>query len=273
MNHIGLFSGGGGFELVVEANRGKTIAFSEIEPFCRQILNYWFPDADDLGNIYNVNFKKYANTIDILTGGFPCQPFSLSGKRKGTDEERYLWPEMLRAVREIQPPWIVAENVYGIVNWSKGMVFEQVQIDLEAEGYQTTPVILPSISTGSIHERTRCWFIAYNPNFKLERYRSLETNNTTNSNGRKRNKLLFNLQQKTPTRQSIESMFSDTFQREKPSFPPLCSMDDGLPSELDGITFSKWVGQSNKMYGNAIDTHVFNNIYQTILDYERIISI
>lgn len=268
MNHIGLFSGGGGFELVIEANGHNCIAHSEINEFCKKILKYWFPNADDLGNIKETNFKKYANRIDILTGGFPCQPFSASGEQKGIEDDRYLWPEMYRAIREVQPTWVVAENVPGIITLQKGLVFEQVQTDLENEGYKVTSFILPALSVGAIHERTRVWFIAYNEKHGLERSRSLERFNSTNSDSRLRDKLLSDLQHESPTRESIKSMFNGTFSIENPSFATLFGLDDGFPAKLDTYSISKWRGLSNQMYGNAIHTHVFNNILLTIEEYE-----
>ena len=161
MTHASLFSGIGGFDLAAEW-AGFTNAFNcEIDPFCQKILKYHFPDAEQYGDIKTTDFTLWRGRIDILTGGFPCQPFSLAGKRKGTEDDRYLWPEMLRAIREIQPRWIVGENVLGIVNWSKGMVFEQVCSDLEAEGYEVQPFILPAAGVGAPHQRYRVWFVAH----------------------------------------------------------------------------------------------------------------
>ena len=99
----------------------------EINPFCRKVLAYHFPNAKQYEDVKAVDFTIYRGHIDVLTGGFPCQPFSLAGKRKGSDDNRYLWPEMLRAIREFTPRWVVGEKVCGIVNWADGMVFEQVQ--------------------------------------------------------------------------------------------------------------------------------------------------
>jgi DNA (cytosine-5)-methyltransferase 1 len=158
--HLGVFEGIGGFSLAARWAGWETKAYSEINPFCQRVLKHHFPNADALGNITTTDFTPYANTIDIITGGFPCQPFSLAGKRKGTDDERHLWPQMLRAIREVKPPWVVGENVYGIVNWDGGLVFEQVQADLEAEGYQVQTYILPAAGVDAPHKRERVWFVA-----------------------------------------------------------------------------------------------------------------
>jgi DNA (cytosine-5)-methyltransferase 1 len=122
------------------------------------------PEAEGFSDIKKPDFTKYADRIDILTGGFPCQPFSLAGKRKGTEDDRHLWPEMLRATREIRPPYVVGENVRGLVNWDGGLVFEQVQIDLEAEGYEVIPFILPACGVDAPHRRDRVWFVAHSHN-------------------------------------------------------------------------------------------------------------
>lgn len=136
MTHGSLFSGIGGFDLAA-AWAGWTNVFNcEIDPFCRRVLKYHFPESEQYEDIRTTDFTVWRDCIDVLTGGFPCQPFSLAGKRKGTADDRYLWPAMLGVVRTVRPRWVVGENVLGIVNWSQGMVFEQVCADLEAAGYE-----------------------------------------------------------------------------------------------------------------------------------------
>lgn len=161
MTHASLFSGIGGFDLAAEW-AGWTNAFNcEIDPFCRKILKYHFPDAEQYGDIRTADFAVWRDRIDVLTGGFPCQPFSLAGKRKGTEDDRYLWPEMLRVIRTVRPRWVVGENVYGIVNWSEGMVLDTVCSDLEAAGYEVQPYIISACGVGAPHRRDRCWFVAH----------------------------------------------------------------------------------------------------------------
>jgi len=161
MKHGSLFSGIGGFDLAAEWMGWENIFHCEWMEFPRKVLDYHFPDADSHIDICKTDFTKYANKIDILTGGFPCQPFSLAGKRKGTDDERYLWGEMLRAIQEIKPRFVIAENVFGITNIDGGLVFEQVCLDLETEGYEVQPFIIPASAKNAPHRRDRCWFIAY----------------------------------------------------------------------------------------------------------------
>jgi DNA (cytosine-5)-methyltransferase 1 len=161
MKHGSLFSGIGGFDLAAEWMGWTNVFHCEWMEFPRKVLDYHFPNADSHIDICKTDFKKYANKIDILTGGFPCQPFSVAGKRKGTDDERYLWGEMLRAIQEIKPKFVIAENVFGITNIDGGLVFEQVCLDLENEGYEVQPFIIPAAAKNAPHRRDRCWFIAY----------------------------------------------------------------------------------------------------------------
>jgi len=172
MRHGSLFSGIGGFDLAAEWMGWENVFHCEWMEFPRKVLDYHFPNADSHIDICKTDFTKYANTIDILTGGFPCQPFSLAGKRKGTDDERYLWGEMLRAIQEIKPRFVIAENVFGITSIDGGLVFQQVCLDLEAEGYEVQPFIIPAAAKNAPHRRDRCWFIA---NRKDIRYGSTKT--------------------------------------------------------------------------------------------------
>jgi DNA (cytosine-5)-methyltransferase 1 len=144
----------------------KNVAYCEIDEFCNKVTRYHFPNAKEHNDIRSTDFTIYRGQIDIVTGGFPCQPFSQAGKRKGTADERHLWPEMLRAIREVQPRYVVGENVSGITNWDGGVVFEQVCVDLEAEGYEVQPVILPACAVNAPHRRDRVWFVAHRTNIR-----------------------------------------------------------------------------------------------------------
>ena len=159
--HIGLFEGIGGFSLSANQMDWNTIAWCEINPFCQKILQHYWPEAKEHYDIKETDFTIYKGKCFILTGGFPCQPYSQAGKRLGKEDDRHLWPEMLRAVREIQPRWVVGENVRGLVNWNGGMVFDEVQADLEAEGYEVQTFILPACAKNAPHRRDRVWIVAY----------------------------------------------------------------------------------------------------------------
>jgi len=168
MKHGSLFSGLGGFDLAAEWMGWENIFHCEWMEFPRKVLDYHFPNADSHIDICKTDFNKYANEIDILTGGFPCQPFSMAGKRKGTDDERYLWGEMLRAIQEIKPTFVIAENVAGILSIDDGLVFEQVCLDLETEGYEVQPFVIPAAAKNAPHRRDRVWFVAYSRSIRLE---------------------------------------------------------------------------------------------------------
>jgi len=160
MTHGSLFSGIGGFDLAAEWIGWENIFHCEWNSFGQKVLKYYWPNAISYENICTTDFTIHRGKVDIITGGFPCQPYSLAGKRLGKEDERHLWPEMLRTIREVQPRWVVGENVFGLVNWSGGLVFHEVQADLEAQGYEVQPYILPAVSVNAPHRRDRVWFVA-----------------------------------------------------------------------------------------------------------------
>lgn len=161
MKHGSLFSGIGGFDLAAEWMGWENVFHCEWNEFGQRVLKHHFPKAISYADITETDFNVHRGRISVLSGGFPCQPYSSAGKRLGKEDERHLWPEMLRAIREIQPRWVLGENVLGLVNWNGGLVFEEVQADLEAEGYEVQPFILPAASVNAPHRRDRVWFVAY----------------------------------------------------------------------------------------------------------------
>ncbi len=161
MRHGSLFSGIGGFDLAAHWAGWENIFHCEWNTFGQRVLKYYWPNAITYNDIKLTDFTIHRGTIDILSGGFPCQPYSVAGKRLGKEDDRHLWPEMLRAIREIQPSYVVGENVRGLTNWNGGLVFDEVQADLENEGYEVTPFLLPACAVNAPHRRDRIWFIAY----------------------------------------------------------------------------------------------------------------
>lgn len=159
--HVGLFEGIGGFSIAAKQMGWETIAWCEINPFCQTVLKYHYPNAQGHEDIKQTDFTIYRGKCDVLTGGFPCQPYSTAGKRLGKEDERHLWPEMLRAIREIAPRWVVGENVRGLLSWNGGLVFEEVQADLETCGYEVRAFVLPAASVNAPHRRDRVWFVGY----------------------------------------------------------------------------------------------------------------
>jgi len=180
MKHLDLFSGIGGFALAVDTVwPNSEHIFCDNDLFCQQVLKKHWPNSKIYGDI-----RLLANTEDqqrelamewkqdeknsvfggkdtILTGGFPCQPFSHAGQRKGIDDNRYLWPEMLRVIRTFSPTWVIAENVRGLLTLQQGVVFEQVCSDLESSGYEVQPFVIPAVAVNAPHRRDRVWFVAY----------------------------------------------------------------------------------------------------------------
>ena len=171
MKHGSLFSGIGGFDLAAQWMGWENVFHCEWNEFGQRVLNYYWPNAISYGDITKTDFTVHAGQIDILTGGFPCQPYSAAGKRMGKEDDRHLWPEMLRSIREIHPRWVVGENVLGLVNWNAGLVFHEVQLDLEAEGYEVQPYVLPACSVNAPHRRDRVWFVAHCANAGVESVR------------------------------------------------------------------------------------------------------
>jgi len=165
---LDLFSGIGGFSLGLESTgHFETIAFVEKDEFCQKVLKKNFNNIPIESEVRNVKGDKYA--ADIITGGFPCQPFSVAGKRRGTDDDRYLWDETIRIIRETKPRWFIGENVEGIINIQEGMVLRQVCDDLEKEGFEVQCVVIPASGIGAWHQRKRVWIIAHS-NSNRDRY-------------------------------------------------------------------------------------------------------
>ena len=186
MNHASLFSGIGGAEIAAEWVGWENLFHCEINPFGRKVLEYWYPNSISYEDITKTDFTEWRGKIDVLTAGFPCQPFSVAGSRKGADDDRYLWPQVVRVIRETRPAWVVGENVAGILTMvqpgeeaavgSGGTLFgesdrkrvllrqeyviETVCRDLEREGYEVQPFVIPACAVGAPHRRDRVWIVA-----------------------------------------------------------------------------------------------------------------
>lgn len=184
MTHASIFSGIGGAELAASWMGWQNLFHCEIQEFPRKVLEYWYPNSISYDDIKKTDFREWKGRVDILTAGFPCQPFSVAGKRAGADDYRYLWPETIRAIREIQPAWFVGENVAGIISMVQPSneaemgctddLFEQNYIyrkeqeytlsvickDLERAGYAVQPFVIPACAVGAPHRRDRVWIVA-----------------------------------------------------------------------------------------------------------------
>lgn len=192
MTHASVFSGIGGAELAAYCMGWQNLFHCEIQEFPRRILEYWFPNSVSYEDITKTDFSQWRGKVDILTGGFPCQPFSVAGRRRGTEDDRYLWPYMLRTIREVQPTWVVAENVAGITSMvvpgeevemgrtdslfeenyiyreESEYVLNRIWTDFESEGYCVQPVVIPACAVGAPHRRDRIWIIANRSDTRTE---------------------------------------------------------------------------------------------------------
>jgi DNA (cytosine-5)-methyltransferase 1 len=176
---LDLFSGIGGFSLGLESTGYfQTIAFVEKDKFCRKVLQKNFNNIPIEEDIRNVRGSNYA--ADVITGGFPCQPFSVAGKRKGTADDRYLWDETIRVITECKARWFIGENVEGLININNGMVLRQVQTDLEEQGFQVQCIVIPASGIGAWHQRKRIWIVAYSHNNGSYRSQRNETKQSSN---------------------------------------------------------------------------------------------
>jgi DNA (cytosine-5)-methyltransferase 1 len=300
MTHGSLFSGIGGFDLAAEWMGWENVFHCELAEFPSKILKHHWPNTEHYADITKTDFTKWRGKVDVLSGGFPCQPFSQAGKRKGTADTRYLWPEMLRVIREVRPRWVVGENVYGLVNWDGGVVLDTVCADLENEGFKILPVILPACAVNAPHQRQRIWFVAYSfdGGYSSGRKASEEKNGVQGIGGQAVDTWKFDRASVSPItpdtdsngiqgfatnnraskkiRQggtSIKEIRHFEYVRNWQDFPtqsPVCSRDDGFSSRLDGITFPKWRSESIKAYGNAVVPQVVYEIFKTIDLYEMI---
>jgi DNA (cytosine-5)-methyltransferase 1 len=328
MTHGSLFSGIGGFDLAAQWMGWENKFHCEWNEFGQRVLHHYWPNAELFTDITKSDFTKYANTIDVLTGGFPCQPYSAAGKRLGKEDERHLWPQMCRAIREVAPRYVVGENVRGLTNWNGGMVFDEVCTDLENLGYQVAPYIIPASAVNAPHQRERVWFIAHRNVRSRQEYELCTGRDVfkgwndangdasdANSNGLNQcdseheehsgqtgfnafndvnenddgrnapNTMRERLERSKPSRKhdgqqrngsdqkNGKHLYSNGTRIQFENFPtqsPICGGNDGLPSELDGITFPKWRNESIKAYGNAIVPQVVYQIFKAIEEYEYI---
>ena len=250
MTHGDVFSGIGGFSLSASWLGWTNVFQCEIDPFCRKVLKHHFPNTIQYEDIKKTNFSKHAGTIDVLSGGAPCQPFSVAGHRKGTADDRHLWPEMLRVIREVSPRYVVAENVCGLLSQQRGVVFESVCADMEAIGYEVQPFVIPACAVDAPHRRDRVWIVAMASDAAGSRLQG---------GGKKPNAGDSKLQSRRLHREPCIPGW-DNF----PTVAPVCGRDDGLSVRLDGITFPSWRRKSISALGNSVVPQVVYQIFKTI---------
>lgn len=314
--HIDLFSGIGGFAYGAREVWGReyeNICFCDNNIFCRSILRKNFGKEsliyDDIREVTgeriftDTQSKRFDRTvsswggrygfkdenIDILTGGFPCQPFSLAGKRRGADDNRNLWPEMYRIIKDTRPRWVIGENVGGLITIDNGMVFEQVCSNLEGEGYAVQSFIIPACAVNAPHRRERIWIIAHaehdagcsefrdQPGSEVGRSPESHKNTRIRKNYKNAsNPAVEGLQEwkgKVSKREGSDEREIVTG-RNRISWEiswleiatELCRVDDGLPAGVDGLKLTKagHRAQRLKALGNSIVPQVVMEIMRSI---------
>lgn len=207
MRVLDLFSGIGGFSLGLERAGMTTVAFCEIDPFCQKVLKKHWLDIPIHDDITKLDGKQYAGTVDVVCGGFPCQPFSDAGHRLGKEDDRHLWPEMLRIIKECQPAWVIGENVNGFIR----MALDSVCADLEGAGYKVQPVVIPACAVGAPHRRDRVWIIA-----NAEKKQGIYRPNLREAS------------QRLPD--DTDYWAANAWNEAKPR---ICRVDDGIPNRVD----------------------------------------
>lgn len=295
MTHASLFSGIGGAEIAASWLGWQNLFHCEIQEFQRKVLEYWFPNSISYEDITKTDFKEWRGQIDVLTGGFPCQPFSVAGKRKGAEDNRYLWREMLRAIRQIQPTWVVGENVAGLLSmvqpgkaikvgraddlFDENFIYRTEQQftidaiceDLECAGYSVQPIVIPACAVGAPHRRDRVWIIAHRTNARSEsvqqgrKDRISEFGVIAHAKGARGARELFGKQEQIQSdRQNCRIDKSDF--RCFPTQSPVCNRDDGISIRLANLTisFAKWRSKSIEALGNAWVPQVAYEIFKAI---------
>lgn len=273
MTHGSLFSGVGGFDLAAEWAGFENLFHCEWNPFCRQVLKHHFPNSESYEDITKTDFTKWRGKVDILTGGFPCQPFSVAGSRKGAEDDRYLWPQMLRAIEEIRPDWVIGENVAGILSMvlpgeeievggytdvtgesfketeeRQLYVVERICQDFERIGYTVQPVVIPACAVGAPHQRDRVWFIA-NANGKREFHADASDTNSEKLETRVGNRRQKD-HQEIKTRMDIGT--------ERHGLLQYASHPDKLNGKLSGLCAGEISNQQEaEIFGNIPDWHNF----------------
>jgi DNA (cytosine-5)-methyltransferase 1 len=294
MNHASLFTGIGGFDLAAEWMGWKNIFQVEINPFCQKVLQHHFPKAKLYEDITDADFRCYRQRIDILSAGMPCQPFSNAGKRRATEDPRFLWQEVHRAIREIAPTYILFENVAGLLTAESGLVFQRILSDMEGEGYQTERLLLPATAKGAPHKRYRLFIIAYANDCRT-------SNDHRKSAGKAKEVRQYSQRDVfRPPCSSKSSTYSDSgccgYEKKEiqtgrkttyngcerdpgsprradwfenfPTEPPICSRNDGFSKRLDRITFPKWQRESIAAYGNAVVPPLIFEIFKQIANLD-----
>ena len=272
LTHLSLFSGIGGLDLAAEMAGFRTVGQCEWADYPTKVLEKHWPDVPrwrDIRTLTGESFyeKTGIRTVDVISGGFPCQPFSVAGKRRGKEDDRYLWPEMLRVISELRPAWVVGENVAGIVN----MELDQACADLENAGYTVQAFIIPACAVNAPHRRDRCAIVAHDV-----------LSNSNNGGWPLRGNREFSAAQETGGRLANHGGGAQehvTGER-RSAQPGLGGVADGVPTWMDRYwveepaipritTVKENRADRLKCLGNAVYWRQFYPIFQAIADIER----
>ena len=243
MKHLDLFSGIGGFALAARWAGIETVGFCEIDTECRKVISRHWPGVTNHNDIKELQGTDYEG-IDIITGGYPCQPFSVAGSQKAQKDDRHLWPEMRRIIAQAKPTWAICENVYGHVS----LGLDSVQHDLEAIGYATQPFVIPALATGANHNRDRVFIVAYATGNGRNESPITNSNGKANEFSQERPNKNCNNERRSSLRFAVDWQGNPIGRRG--TEPPPLRVDDELPRR---------VGR-NRMSGNAIDPLCVNLI-------------
>ena len=264
---LDLFSGIGGFSLGLEATgKFKTIGFCEKDKFCQKVLQKHWPDTPIYEDIKKLDGTKIK--ADVITGGFPCQSISIAGKQKGKNDDRFLFPEMLRVIKETQARWIIGENVQNLLNISNGEILQGIHNDLESIGYEVQTFSISASSQGAWHKRQRIWIIANtNTRLSFRENKEIQTRGITSNNGSTNvaNSNNIRTQVQTKGKHTSFKMFGSHSKKSWwKTFSEFYRIPDGLQYGLDKDRTNRI-----KALGNAIVPQIATEIGKAIIKAEE----
>jgi len=261
MKHASLFSGIGGFDAAAEWMGWENVFHCEINPFGQQVLKYYWPNSISYHDIKETDFTIHRGKIDILTGGFPCQDASIAKTydqgQKGLEGDRTgLWTEMVRAIKEIKPRYVVSENVENILRTNNGRDFRTILRELDGMGYNAEWRVSRASEVGGCHQRSRCYMVAYPFSLRSNEGQSF---------------FKYVVQEVSQERRIVAGTTASvgvSWANE----PSVQFVDDGISKKLHGITFSKWRRESIKSAGNAVTVPLVHQIFKAIEQYDNLLN-
>ena len=249
MRMLDLCSGIGGFSLPAEILGIETVAFCEIDDECLRVLNKHWPKTPKHKDIKTLKGDEYGK-IDIITGGYPCQPFSVAGNQKAQEDDRHIWPELFRIVKQCRPTWCVFENVLGHIK----LGLDEVLNDLESQGYSTTALNIPALAGGANHNRGRVFVVAHSPSNGRNASKESGSDGKANEYSEKREEENSNNERLSCLRFGVE--WEGNPQWRRGAKPPPLRVDDELPRRMD----------RNRMLGNSVDPKIVYEILKVIVN-------